>query len=70
MNNRVLKPIAYFSKKLILAEYNYIIYNKKLLAIVKNLEMWYLKLVSTTNQVKIDTNHKNLKYFITIQQLN
>ena len=31
-------PIAYFSKTIVLAEYNYKIYNKKLLAIIKILD--------------------------------
>ena len=39
MHNGVLRLVAYFSKKLTLAEYNYIIYNKKLLAIVKSFEI-------------------------------
>jgi hypothetical protein len=34
------KPVAYFSAKYSAAEYNYEIYNKKLLAIIKCLKEW------------------------------
>lgn len=34
----ILRPIAYFSKKMSLAEYNYDIYDKELLAIIKVFE--------------------------------
>ena len=33
-NKGILHPVAFFSRKLLLAEYNYEIYNKELLAIV------------------------------------
>ena len=36
MYDRVLKLMVYYSKKMNLAEYNYIIYNKKLLVIVRS----------------------------------
>ena len=39
IHNSVLKSVAYFSKKMTPTEYNYIIYNKKLLAIVKNFKV-------------------------------
>ena len=39
IHNRVLRLITYFSKKLTLAECNYIIYNKNFLAIVKSFKM-------------------------------
>ena len=35
-HGNVLKPVAYFSKKMTLAECNYIIYDKQLLVIVKS----------------------------------
>lgn len=38
MHDGVLKPVAFFSKKLTSAECNYMIYDKKLLAIVKSFE--------------------------------
>jgi hypothetical protein len=52
-----------------LAEYNYSIYDKKMLAIVKSLDQWRLELKNTTKKIQIFTNHKILKYFITIKQL-
>ena len=33
-DNRLLHPIAFFSKKIVLVEYNYKIYNKELLVII------------------------------------
>jgi hypothetical protein len=38
MKDRVLYPVAFFSRKLSPAEYNYEIYDKELLAIVNALE--------------------------------
>ena len=39
-HGKELKPVAYFSKKIIPAECNYMIYDKELLAIVKSFETW------------------------------
>ena len=39
-NNGVLYLVAFYSKNLALAEYNYEIYDKKLLAIINGLETW------------------------------
>jgi len=39
-----LKPVAFFSAKHSALEYNYEIYNKELLVIVKALEKWRPKL--------------------------
>ena len=52
------------------AECNYMIYNKKFLAIVKNFKMWHSKLASTTDQVKVYIDHRNLEYFMITKQLN
>ena len=65
MHNRVLKPVIYFSIKLISVECNYILYNKFFFTIVKKFEIWYPKLANATNQVKVYTDHRNLKYFMT-----
>ena len=55
----MLKPVAYFSKKMTLAKYNYMIYDKKLLAIVKSFETWRPELasVSPNQPVKVLTDH-------------
>ena len=39
MHNGILRPVAFFSKKMSLAECNYMIYDKDLLAIVKSFKM-------------------------------
>ena len=63
--NRVLKPVAYFSKKMTLAECNYMIYDKKLLEIVKSFETWRRELASVNDTVKVLTDHQNLEVFMT-----
>ena len=72
MQDSVLMPVAFFSKKMTPAEFNYIIYDKELLAIVKSFETWKPELASVlTNQpIKVFTDHKNLKHFMTTKQLN
>ena len=65
LHNGKLRLVAYFSKKLTLAECNYMIYNKELLTIVKSFDMWRPELASTAGPVKVYTDHRNLKYFIT-----
>ena len=49
MHNGMLRLVAYFSKKLTPAECNYMIYNKKLLAIVKSFKMWHPELASVAD---------------------
>ena len=67
MHNKILRPVIYSSKKLTLAKYNYMIYNKKVFVIGKSFKVLHLKLISATSQVKIYTNHKNLEYFMIIK---
>ena len=40
MHSGMLRPVAFFLKRMSLAECNYIIYNKELLVIMKSFEMW------------------------------
>jgi hypothetical protein len=51
------------------AEYNYSIYDKEMLTIVKSLDQWQPELQRTIKQIQIYTDHKALKYFITTKQL-
>ena len=68
--NGRLKPIAYYSRKLSLAELNYDIHNKELLAIVVAFKQWRVYLKGSTYPVQVWTDHKNLIYFTTTKVLN
>ena len=72
MHNGILRSVAFFSKKMSSAEYNYMIYDKELLAIVKSFETWRLELanVDPERPMKVYTDYKNLKHFMTTKQLN
>jgi hypothetical protein len=52
------------------AEYNYEIYNKKLLIIIRYLKHWRPELKNIDILIKVFTDHKNLEYFITIKELS
>jgi len=62
-------PIAYFSKSMALAEINYLIYNKEMLAIVRAFEHWRLELEGTDHPVEVLTDHKALEYFMSTKSL-
>lgn len=68
-NDGMLRPVAYISKKNSLAECNYKIHNKELLAIINTLKEWELELISLL-QFNLVTNYYNLEYFKTVCQLN
>ena len=72
MVNNVLKPVAFFSKKMSPTECNYEIYDKELLAIIKAFEYWRPELVSVDpdNPIRIYSDHKNLEWFMTTKNLN
>jgi len=65
-----LRPVTFFSKKHSVTEYNYEIYDKELLAIIRYFEEWRPELEGTELPIKILTDHRNLEYFITIKLLN
>ena len=65
----VLHPVAYFSRKIASVECNYKTYDKKLLAIIRCFEEWRPELKSTSLPVKIFTDHKGLKYFMSTKKL-
>ena len=64
MHDGNLKPIAYFSKKMTLAECNYIIYDKDLFAIIKAFKTWKPELASVSELIKVLTDYKNLEHLL------
>ena len=64
------KLIAFLFRAMQLAERNYEIYNKKLLAIVEALTKWRQYLLDAMEVFKIWTDYKNLKYFREPYKLN
>ena len=52
------------------AEHNYAIYDKEMLAIILVLQEQQQYLLGAKHQVEIWTDHKNLSYFKTLQDLN
>jgi len=63
-------PVAFYSKSLSSVKWNYKIHDKEMLAIIRVLEEWRHFLEGATHPVKIWTDHKNLKYFMTVKKLN
>jgi hypothetical protein len=62
-------PVAYFSKTMSPAEFNYEVHDKEMLAIVKSLKEWRAEVKSTSSKIDIITDYKSLKYFMTTKQL-
>ena len=63
-------PVAFLSKSLSPVERNYEVHDKELLAVVRCLEQWRHFLEGAKHPVEIWTDHKNLEYFRTSQNLN
>jgi hypothetical protein len=70
--NDEFHSMTFFSKNLASTECNYEIYDKELLVIIRCFEQWRFELLSTKSSVfvKMLIDHKNLKYFMFIKQLN
>ena len=68
-DDRVLHPVAFFSRKMAPAECNYKIYDKELLAIVRCFEEWRPDLEGTDLPVQVLTDYKSLEYFMTMKRL-
>ena len=68
--DRKWKPIAFLSRTMQPAEWNYKIYNKKLLAIVEALTKWRQSLLDAAESFKVWMDHENLKYFREPHKLN
>ena len=69
-DNGKLRPIGFYSRKFTPAEVNYEIYDKELLAIIEGLKNWRHYCIGTELAVKVFTDHKNLKYFMSSRHLN
>jgi hypothetical protein len=62
--------VAYYSRKIILLELNYNIYNKELLGIVTALKKWRAFLQGTEKLFIVKMDYKNLIGFLIIKELN
>ena len=69
-SNRDLHPCTYYSKTFAPAKQNYDIYNHELLAVIRSLEKWRQYLTGTKHPVTIITDHQNLTYFKSPQNLS
>ena len=68
-NDKLVHPIAFFSRSMAPAELNYEIYDKELLAIHAAFKEWRSYLEGAVHTVKVVTDHKNLEYFATTKLL-
>ena len=64
------RPVAFLSKSLNETKKNYEIHDKKMLAIIRELEVWRHLLEVVQFKFEIWTDHKNLEYFMKAQKLN
>uniref|UniRef100_A0A8C5M348 Gypsy retrotransposon integrase-like protein 1 n=1 Tax=Leptobrachium leishanense TaxID=445787 RepID=A0A8C5M348_9ANUR len=65
-----LHPVAFHSKRLSVAEINYDVGDKELLAIKRALEEWRHLLEGTLHPITVYTDHRNLEYLQTARRLN
>ena len=65
-----MRPIAFASKKLHGAELNYPIYDKEFMAIIFGFKEFRHYLIGNIHKVKVFTDHKNIAYFASTQELN
>jgi RNase H-like domain found in reverse transcriptase len=68
-NEERLRPIAFYSRKMIPMELNYEIHDKELLAIITTFSEWRVYLKGSKYLVEVWTDHKNLLYFTTTKAL-
>jgi len=64
------RPVAYRSKTMSDAEYNYHIHDKELLAIVQAFHEWKRYTRGNPKPIRVLTDHKNLVTFMTTKELN
>lgn len=70
MVDEQLRLIAFLSRKMILAECNYEIYDKELLAIVRAFEEWRYELAGSKDSIEVVTDYQSLQHFMTTKRLN
>jgi len=63
-NDGLWRPVVFLSKSLNKTERNYEIYDKEMLAIIRELENWRYLLEGAHFKFKIWTDYKNLEYFM------
>ena len=68
-DNGSLCPVAFYSKNMLSIEYNYHIYNKELLIIIKCLKNWRPELEMIHDFFEVLTDNQALKHFKTVQKL-
>ena len=68
-SDNLLHLVAFFFRKMNPAQYNYEIYDKELLAIVKCFENWRPKLKGTPLPIQMLIDYKSLKYFMSTKKL-
>jgi hypothetical protein len=62
--------VAFHSRKFTVAEINYKIYDKELLAIIDFFQEWRHFLERAVHPITVYTDHKNLEYFMSARVLN
>ena len=69
-DNDLWRPVAFISKALNKTERNYEIHDKEMLGIIRCLKVWRHFLEGARLKFEIWTDHKNLEYFMSSQNLN
>ena len=69
--DNILYLIVFFSHKMLPAEINYDIYDKKLLIIIRAFKEWESELASVPTEIptKVLSDYQNLQYFIITKKL-
>jgi len=62
--------VAYLSKLLNETKQNYGIHNKEMLAVIRKLEVWRHLLEDAKFKFEVQTDYKNLEYFMKVKKLN
>ena len=69
-DDNLWRPVAFISKALNKTERNYKIHDKEMLGVIRCLEAWRHFLEGARMKFEIWTDHKNLEYFMSSQNLN